>query len=165
MNNSGSAATAQVPAPVATHQTYALNLAPERQAQLQRDMADREQQASSLAAAGMVADSADYTRSSTSVGQVLRAPPALVGMPVPMGVPSSFVPIASHSNASIVAQQPVCNNGGVPHVESINWNLDVDSAGAMLGSGLDDIDMDFATLFDTEEKPFSFDGAVAGAQR
>jgi len=169
MNKSASVGTAQ--ALVVTSQTYAAHLTPEHQARLQADLADREQQASALAAAGMVADSVDYnTRPATTVGQVLRAPPALVGMPVPFRVLSSTVPQSSISDASNVPTAPQSSNnnadvGGVPQVESINWNLDVDSAGPMLSSGLDDIDMDFATLFDSEEQVLGSDGAFAGGQR
>jgi hypothetical protein len=81
-----------------------------------------------------------------------------------------MVPPSSLSNPSSVptGAQPSGGiiDGSVPQVESINWNLDVDSAGPMLSSGFDDIDMDFATLFDnTEEQLLSSDGAVAGAQR
>jgi len=171
MNNSSSTATPHAPAPVVSNPTYVTHLTPEQQVRLQADLADREHQASSLAAAGMVADSVDYNaRPATNVGQVLRAPPSLVGMPVPMGGVSSMVPLSSLSNPSCVptaAQSSGGNNdGSVPQVESINWNLDVDSAGPMLSSGFDDIDMDFATLFDsTEEQLLSSDGAVAGAQR
>lgn len=156
-------ATAQAPAPVATNQAFASHLTPEQRVRLQADLADREQQASSLAAAGLVADSVDYNaRPATTVGQVLRAPPALVGMPVPATGLSTSVPISSLSDATnnpASAQPTNANDGGVPQVESINWNLDVDSAGPMLGSGLDDIDMDFATLFDAEDQ------LLTGAQR
>lgn len=160
--------TAQAPAPVATNQTFASHLTSEQRVRLQADLADREQQASSLAAAGLVADSVDYnSRPATAVGQVLRAPPALVGMPVPATGPSTSVPISSLSDSTNnpASAQPNNANDGVPQVESINWNLDIDSAGPMLGSGLDDIDMDFATLFDTEEQLLSSEGALAGAQR
>jgi len=161
MNNSSSVSTAQAPKPIATNQTYAAHFTPEQKVILQADLEDREQQASSLAAAGLVADSVDYnTRLASSVGQVLRAPPALGIMPMPvplMGGGTSSVPLSSHSNIPIAARHPGNNAGGVPQVESINWNLDVDSAGPMLGSGLDDIDMDFATLFDSEEQMLTFD--------
>ncbi|VEU34301.1 unnamed protein product [Pseudo-nitzschia multistriata] len=155
MNNSAGAAAKNATA------TYATNLTPEQQVRLQTDLADREQQASSLAAAGLVADNTvGYAQPS---GQVLKAPPALGGMSVPSIGPASAVPLSSFSaqndgSHATAQRQAVPNptalsstNGGVPHMESINWNLDVDSAGAMLGSGLDDIDMDFATLFDSEE--------------
>ena len=172
MNRSASAATA----PSRT-KPYATHLTPEQQVRIQVDLADREKQASSLAAAGLVADSVDYTArpAGPSHGQVLRAPPALFGMSVPTAGPSAAVPISSlaaeASTNSASAPPPAGSNnnnegnGGVPQVESINWNLDVDSAGPMLGAGLDDIDMDFATLFDSEEQLLPSEGAVAGAQR
>lgn len=165
MNKGVSTATAQ--APTSMSQAYASHLTPEQQVRLVTELADREEQASSLAAAGLVADGVDYNAVPTnSVGQVLRAPPALVGMPVPG--PAASVPLSSLSDAAnnqALSQPPSNKEGGVPQVESINWNLDVDSAGQMLGSGLDDIDMDFATLFDTEEQLVPSDGAVAGTQR
>jgi len=109
------------------------HLTPEQQTRIKEDLADRERQASALAAAGMVADSVTLTRPSAAIGQVLQAPPPLVGMPPPAA--------PGHMNSS----DPV----GHPPMESINWNLDL---GPALGSGLDDMDMDFATLFDTEQE-------------
>eukprot|EP00536_Pseudo-nitzschia_multiseries_P012684 jgi/Psemu1/260839/estExt_Genewise1Plus.C_4990008 len=161
MNNSA-AATAEAPATVASTPTYATHLTQEQQARLQEDLADREQQASSLAAAGMAAGTVNYNQSANSVVQVLQAPPALVGMPVPSSGPASAVPLSSlnvNDGANAQAAQAQARSapgptdggvlhGGVPQIESINWNLDVDSAGPMLGSGIEDIDMDFATLFD-----------------
>jgi len=47
------------------------------------------------------------------------------------------------------------NHNGPPILDNINWNLDAGvGPGAMLGgsSGIDDIDMDFSTLFDSEEQ-------------
>jgi len=136
MNNSGSAAQAPAPA-----HAYASHLTPEQQVRFQADLADREQQASSLAAAGMVADG------TSGVGQILRAPPALVGMPVPTGA-SNSVPLSSLSDGHHPTVQPP-HPGGETQVQNINWNLDGDNA---LGTGLDDIDMDFAGLFDNEEQ-------------
>ena len=172
MNNSAST-TAEAPASMTSYQTYTRTLTPEQQVRVHQDLSDREEQASSLAAAGLVADSVSYTRSATSVGQVLQAPPTLVGMPVPTTGPSSAVPLSSLSSNYIYNNQTtahatapnssIINNNGVPHVESINWNLDVDSAGPMLCSGIDDIDMDFATLFDSEEHLLTADGALARA--
>ena len=83
---------------------------------LAQEMADREHQASALAAAGMVAESVSVTGS--VVPQGLQAPPPLAGAAAPM---------ASTSN----------------ELDSINWNLM--DLGAM---HLDDMDMDFAQLFD-----------------
>ena len=126
MNNSAGA-----PAPA-----YA-SLAPDQQARYQADLADREHQASSLAAAGLVADH-------NVGGQILRAPPSLAGISMPG---SNSVPLSSLNDA----QGLQAGNNGAPQMESINWNLDGDNGGAMLNTGLDDIDMDFAVLFDNEE--------------
>ena len=112
--------SAAAPAPV----TYATHLTP-------ADLADREHQASSLAAAGLVADQ--------NVGG-MRAPPALL--------PMNSMPVPSMNDGQ---GMPPSNNGA-PQVESINWNLDGDTSGAMMNTGLDDIDMDFAVLFDNEEQ-------------
>ena len=121
--------SAPAPAPV----TYATHLTPDQNARYQADLADREHQASSLAAAGLVADQ--------NVGG-MRAPPALVGMPM------NSMPVPSMNDG----QGMPPGNNGAPQVESINWNLDGDTSGATMNTGLDDIDMDFAVLFDNEEQ-------------
>eukprot|EP00534_Pseudo-nitzschia_fraudulenta_P007652 CAMPEP_0201141742 /NCGR_PEP_ID=MMETSP0851-20130426/3417_1 /ASSEMBLY_ACC=CAM_ASM_000631 /TAXON_ID=183588 /ORGANISM="Pseudo-nitzschia fraudulenta, Strain WWA7" /LENGTH=762 /DNA_ID=CAMNT_0047415051 /DNA_START=33 /DNA_END=2321 /DNA_ORIENTATION=- len=157
----------KAPPPVAANPAFGAHLTPEQQVRYQEDLADREKQASSLAAAGRVADSSTgFARPTTPLG-VLRAPPALVGMPPAPVVLSHSVhnSINSHNSSNsgtgyaqtttapgAGASNTASTNDGVPQVESINWNLDVDSAGPMMSSGYDDIDMDFATLFDTEEQ-------------
>lgn len=98
------------------------SLTPDQQVRVQEDLADRERQASALAAAGMVSESINYTKPSV-IGQVLQAPPPLVGMPPP-----------SHP--------PPVEDGHIV-MEGINWND--------LG-GVDDIDMDFAAMFDPEQE-------------
>jgi hypothetical protein len=70
--------------------------------------------------------------------------------------------MSSFSNDASNSHSAAPSEGGTPQVDNINWNLD---APPVLGSGLDDIDMDFATLFDTDEQLLSSDGAVAGAQQ
>jgi hypothetical protein len=161
MNGSAST-TDETPATIVSNQTYATqNLTPEQQARLHEDLKDREQQASALAAAGLVADSVSYTRTG---GQILQAPPSLMGMPA-MSLHAAAVPLSSVSarnintdSISAASSQHHSNNhnsinNGPPIVENINWNLDVGGGpGAMMGTGLDDIDMDFATLFDSEEQ-------------
>ena len=104
-----------------------VHLTPEQQKRIQDDLADRERQASSLAAAGMVAESVNLTRPAV-IGQVLQAPPPLVGMAPP-------------------APQPTTAGGpnDIP-MEGINWNL------ADLGASPDDIDMDFAAMFEPEQE-------------
>jgi hypothetical protein len=73
---------------------------PDQRTRVQEEMADRERQASALAAAGMVAESVDYTKPGGGVHQIA--------------------------------------------MEGMNWN---DLAGNM-----DDIDMEFATMFDPEQE-------------
>lgn len=160
MNGSASATT-EVPATT----TFAY-LTPDQQARMHEDLKDREQQASALAAAGMVADNVSYTRpAATSVGQVLQAPPALVGMPLhsPAAIPLSSVfannNIHTTTTTTLAAMTTQninnsINNNGPPILDNINWNLDAGvGPGAMLGgAGIDDIDMDFSTLFDSEEQ-------------
>jgi hypothetical protein len=98
----------------------------------QDDMFDRDRQASALAAAGMVADSIGFSRSmgpdrvhsSTSLASHgLEAPPQLAGHAPP--------PVPSASS----------------ELDNINWNLM--DLGQM---HLDDMDMDFARLFDPAQE-------------
>lgn len=111
---------------------YFANLPPDQRARVQEDMADRERQASALAAAGHVAESVNYTK---PVGQVLPAPPPLVGMNAPPTVHTS-------------------NEDGQIAIEGINWS-------ELGGSNMDDIDMDFAAMFDPEqEQAFMQDAAL-----
>lgn len=116
------------PTPVVAGTVPYAHLTPNQHARIQEDLADRERQAGALAAAGMVAESVNFTRASTVVGQILQAPPPLVGMPPP-GVHASSLG---------------------PPLESINWNFDLGSSA--LAGGVDDMDVDFAALFDTEEE-------------
>jgi hypothetical protein len=101
-------------------------LTPEQQQKIQEDLADRERQASALAAAGMVAESVSLT---TPAVQGLQAPPPLGGV----ALLSSY------------------GSGSNPPLASIDWNMEMDG-GDVGGQGLDDLDMDFATLFDTESE-------------
>ena len=119
--------SAPQPAPAAAVAQKLANMSPEQRLLVQEDLADRERQASSLAAAGMVAESVSLTqpqlatgsRSSTPQPLGLQAPPAL-GMVAPPASPGSQM------------------------MDGINWNM-LDTAG---GANLDDLDMDFASLFD-----------------
>jgi hypothetical protein len=98
----------------------------------QDDMFDRDRQASALAAAGMVADSISFSHntgpdrvySSTSLpSHGLEAPPQLAGHAPP--------PVPSSSS----------------ELDNVNWNLM--DLGQM---HLDDMDMDFARLFDPAQE-------------
>lgn len=104
------------------------NMTPEQQRLVQEDLADRERQASALAAAGMVAENKTGSMPvvngmAGTVGlsqQGLHAPP-LLGSVAPLPPPD---PAASNS------------------VDGINWGL------SDLGQSLDDMEMDFAKMFD-----------------
>lgn len=104
------------------------HLTADQQTRIQEDLADRERQAAALASAGMVAESVNLTRPAV-IGQVLQAPPPLVGMAPPATPPR----VPSPEKPNDVA------------MESINWNM-VD-----LGNP-DDMDMDFAAMFDPEQE-------------
>merc|ERR1712238_594630 len=170
MNGSASA-TAETPATT----TFAY-LTPDQQARMHEDLKDREQQASALAAAGRVADTVHYSRpvaaavvTSMGQGQVLQAPPALAGMPLhsatPIPLSSVFVNNTMHPTTTTQnINNNSINHNGPPILDNINWNLDAGvGPGAMLGgsSGIDDIDMDFSTLFDSEEQ-LLVEGGVGG---
>jgi hypothetical protein len=122
--------TAAAPAPPSSNPSYA-HLTPEQQARLKEDLADRERQARALAAAGLVADSVNLTRPSVAIGNVLQAPPPLGGIAPPTTFCSGT------------------DSNGHPPMESINWNMDGGDI-ALGPGGIDDVDMDFASLFDTE---------------
>jgi hypothetical protein len=105
----------------------------DQQTRIHEDLADRERQAAALASAGMVAESVNYTRAA-NVGQVLQAPPPLVGM----------APLAN-SNPTNPSSSASTNNKDIT-MEAINWNNMAD-----LGNP-DDMDMDFAAMFDPEQE-------------
>jgi len=99
-----------------TVQHARLNMSPEQQ----RDLADRERQAQSLAAAGMVAE---------TVGRGSH-PGALYGPPQ----------LASATG------EPSAGNGFSGIMDSNNWGMpDIDAS-------LEDIEMDFAKLFDPDHE-------------
>jgi hypothetical protein len=101
-------------------------ISPAQQLLVQEDLADRERQASSLAAAGMVAESVSHTRPvSGAFVQGNKKPPQGLQAPPVLGM-----------------VHPPASNGNV-EMDAINWNL-LDFG----NTNLDDLDMDFATLFD-----------------
>lgn len=111
-------------------------LTAEQLTQYQADLIDRERQASALAAAGMVAESVNKTQATHghSIAQGLAAPPQL-----------------SHATATPT------QTANISELDSINWNLmDI---GAM---HLDDMDMDFASLFDPANEAASMETEGSG---
>lgn len=120
MNNKNGGGGAHQP-PKNSAVGYAMaSMTPEQQKMVQDDLADRELQASALAAAGMVAETVTYTTVGIAPNgiQGLHAPPMLGSLaPPPSADPGSTI-------------------------EGINWSL------MDLGPALDDMEMDFAKLFD-----------------
>jgi len=113
-NSSVSASQVQSSAVFRHPSTDSAFLGPEHRQRQQEELADRERQASSLAAAGMVAESVRMSQPSG-----LQPPPQLVS--------GAAVPVPSPSQ----------------EIDGINWNLmDIGAA------HLDDMDLDFAQLFD-----------------
>jgi hypothetical protein len=108
-------------------------LSNDQQTRMHEDLADRERQAAALASAGMVAESVNYTKTAV-IGQVLQAPPPLVGMAPP-----------ANSNPTNPSSSATTNNKDIT-MEAINWNNMAD-----LGNP-DDMDMDFAAMFDPEQE-------------
>jgi hypothetical protein len=99
------------------------NMTPEQQKVVRDDLADRERQASALAAAGMVAESVSRTQNGAIAGEAFPAQ----GLHAPPMLGSAVPPPSADPGAGI---------------DSINWNL------MDLGPALDDMEMDFAKLFD-----------------
>lgn len=111
-------------------------LSPEARQRYQQDVLERDRQASSLAAAGMVAESINNTKLHHNFhqqnNQVLNPPPA------------SFVAgstCSESTNTLTVASTTTPLT--TPELDTINWNLM-----EVGGQQFDDMDMDFATLFD-----------------
>ena len=117
------------PPPPATVHAMA-NMTPEQRLLVQEDLADRERQASSLAAAGMVAESVSLTR---PVSGLLGGQPGQGGQ--------NHQPLGLQAPPALGMGAPPTSNGNT-EMEGINWNL------LDLGTNLDDLDMDFASLFD-----------------
>jgi hypothetical protein len=128
-------------------------LSPTQQQQYRQDWLDRDSQASSLAAAGMVAESVvnqkqtnhnnnDINHHHHDMEPYLSLPTSYVTTTMPV--------LGLQPPPTIMAPQPGMNNTGsesetrnVTELDSINWNL-MDIGGMTI----DDMELDFATLFD-----------------
>lgn len=110
------------------------SLTPAQQQRYQQDLLERENQASSLAAAGLVAEKVSLTGAPSSQP------------PQPASFLAAAAPTASNdNNLDGAADSSSTEPNPMSEVEaSMNWSL-MDTLGAMQ---LDDMDMDFATLFD-----------------
>lgn len=131
----GGGSSGNKPAPLLAPQKFVgtQKLTNDQQTRIQEDLVDRERQAAALASAGMVAENVNYTKPG-GIGQVLQAPPPLVGIAPPASNPSS----SNNRNHS--------HNHNDIAMEAINWNNIND-----LGNP-DDMDMDFAAMFDAEQE-------------
>lgn len=118
-------------------------LSPTQQQRYRQDWLERENQASSLAAAGMVAES---VRNSTEQQNLSSSTTNYLTTTIPV--------LGLQPPPTIYAQQPTLPGGlnhettnatttNVTELDSINWNL-MDIG----GMHIDDMDLDFATLFD-----------------
>jgi hypothetical protein len=118
-------------------------LSPTQQQRYRQDWLERENQASSLAAAGMVAES---VRNNTEQQNLASSTTNYLTTTIPV--------LGLQPPPTIFAQQPTMPGGlnhdttnttttNVTELDSINWNL-MDIG----GMHIDDMDMDFATLFD-----------------
>jgi hypothetical protein len=133
----------------------------EEQRLLRDDLADREQQASALAAAGMVAETVSRTRSVTAPAALASTAPTSMhdhhdqmmlhygnGQPASNG-------LQAHATQGAAAAAPPPPQAHYQHhpqqhqqhgTDGINWGImDFSGGGA---STVDDLDLDFAKLFD-----------------
>jgi hypothetical protein len=104
-------------------------LPPDARQKYQQDLIERDRQASALAAAGKVAETINLTKSSG--GQVMQQ--------VYQGAQLQQGHEPQGTSPSVVDG----NNGITSELDNINWSL-MDLG----GPALDDMDLDFATLFD-----------------
>lgn len=123
------------PATVSSTPSISGFLSPEARQRYQQDLMERDRQASSLAAAGMVAESINNTNPHHNLqqpsSQVLHPPPPLVS--------GSTCSDSTNTATAASTTTPLTT----PELDTINWNL-MDIGGPQY----DDMDMDFATLFD-----------------
>lgn len=121
-------------------------LYPEHRRHVQEDLVDRDRQASSLAAAGMVAESVNLSRPIVRNGSFQR-----------IGSNGNFPRVGSGGQLIQGLQAPPTLGGSGPpaspttqQMDSINWNM-IDIAGDSASTPnppVDDLDLDFAAMFD-----------------
>jgi hypothetical protein len=103
---------------------YSYTMTSDQSQLFQDDLADRELQASALAAAGMATESGSF---SIFVGNRVTSPPEDLGLQPPPALGSFVPPPIPHPNATM---------------DVIDWNnMDV-------GMAIDDMEVDFAKMFD-----------------
>lgn len=132
MNGSGLGGKTAVPqqTPSSAINLSMSNLTPQQLKLVQEDLAERERQASALAAAGMVAETVDQSGS----GNLQNMGHGIVG-----GT-SGMTWQGLHAPPVLAAMAPLTTSPGGTPAEGTDWN-DMDM-------NLDDMEMDFAKLFD-----------------
>lgn len=143
------AQTSSAPAPTLFHQQHnASAYTPEQRSMMQQDAQDRERQARALAAAGMAAE-----RMSQTQPNVQYHPPASQGLlpPPSLGHPtsSSNNNLAAAATSNHISSDPSNNGNAASHIEDpiLSWN-NLDSNNDGRGPTLEEMEMDFAKLFD-----------------
>jgi len=145
--------------------SFSLNhpsLSPEQRKRMQQDVLDRERQASALAAAGMIAESVSRTRSISSGdlrpndGAVSSLPPSPGGMGAPPAVlgppPASPGPDGvSNPPPPPPLQQQAPQQPSLQVGNNEDWGV-MDIGGGLSAVTIDDMDLDFAKLFDPENE-------------
>mmetsp|Transcript_25702 Transcript_25702/g.36259 ORF Transcript_25702/g.36259 Transcript_25702/m.36259 type:complete len:708 (-) Transcript_25702:219-2342(-) len=122
------------PAPQLNHPGAALS--PETNRRVQEDLADRERQASALAAAGMVAETVDQS------GNTVRIPAAGQQQQQHQGAVVGTNWQGLQPPPSLVGSSSTPPPQGIATTEGTNWGM------MDITSGMDDMDLDFAKLFD-----------------
>ena len=131
-------------APTLYHQHHTANTyTPEQRSMMQQDAQDRERQARALAAAGMAAERMSQS-SQPSTSQGLMPPPSL-GHPSS----SSISSLAAAAPANHISD-PANYNTHTAQMEDplLTWNLDGGQDPDGRGPTLEEMEMDFAKLFD-----------------
>ena len=126
---------------------------------MQQDMLDRERQASALAAAGLIAESVSRTRASSgdlrvTGGAISPGPPSPGGMrPPPMlgHPPSSPAPQQPAMAGAVAASDQAPSGGGAHDNGGVDYGV-MDIGGGLSAVTIDDMDLDFAKLFDPENE-------------
>jgi hypothetical protein len=141
----------------------------EQRKRMQHDLVDRERQASSLAAAGMVAETVSRSRSygsldyhnhggngsetSSPLRAVSSAQGPLASQPELGSMKGSLSPGGTQHVTSI-------NHGSTPHNTDDGWGNMMDLGG--LSSTLEDMELDFAKLFDPQQEVTSMQTEGSG---
>ena len=145
---------------------------------MEQDLLDRERQASALAAAGMVAENVGRSLSSTSIGSLnhnqyhhqsgtpppprVSTPTGIMGgaMPVPpsLGHPPSVPAPQQQASAELVPSALQISHPASVAADNIGYGYTLMELGGELSAvTIDDMDLDFAKLFDPAAEAANFE--------